>query len=178
MRFIGWFLTGLVVVACLVVGLSAAQQWWIRRLAQDSSTHGFDPVSILRSRRRYPGAKDHDVALMETWIVARTLADGCPQQCKAGSWQNSGLASWVPASNRTDAWGHSLCFKWNGSQTVVVSAGSKADSSPECSALTVADSEIAGLPVDALPLPSPGRIVMIFGGEPQAMVRKGAKPEP
>ena len=108
-----------------------------------------------------PQALQRDKKYFETWHSALAIADaGRKGERQLGRWESSTAASWIAASQRTDAWGHAFCVQSDQQETIVVSPGPHALSSLDCNSLKITGEDLDQMPQGRLNPHASGALIL------------------
>ena len=101
--------------------------------------------------QEHPQSLQNDKKYFETWVAAVTLIDaGRAGEHQSDKWESSTAASWIPPTERVDAWGHAFCIRYDYLETIVVSPGPKATGSLDCKTIEINPEELSRLPTGRL----------------------------
>lgn len=112
--------------------------------------------------QRNPQALQRDKKYFETWSAALAIArESIRSRHESGGWESSTAVAWIPASHRTDSWGHAFCVQSAQHQAIVLSPGPQALGSLECSTVRLSEDELAKVPRGRLTPGASGALILV-----------------
>lgn len=97
---------------------------------------------VIAYYRKHPEELTNDQAYFDTWSNALNIAQQSLMKPQISKWESTDQLPWVPASQKTDAWGNVFCVISDQTQSIVVSAGVRARSPLNCDKLKISEDDL------------------------------------
>jgi hypothetical protein len=110
-------------------------------------------------------ALQRDKRYFQTWFVALNTARALNDH-QLNNWESTADLTWIPASQKADAWGHFFCVQSSSKSNAVISPGPNALANIDCKSLTVRETNLLKLQYGRLNPDASGALILILKRSP------------